>query len=174
MATAQRFVKDESGMTLALAVIMIVLLGVMGAGLLTYVMKDLNTVAESNRGQRAFEMADAGIQAAKRQLISDCVGAQSTTCSALYGGTGTSPWSAAQGGLNLGDLDGDGVGGTPDSVHVKISQPSTNHFLVVSTGTYGVATRKIEAKFEAGAGGGGGGGNVTFPAGWTPSSILVK
>ena len=175
MATAQRFVKDESGMTLALAVIMIVLLGVMGAGLLTYVMKDLNTVAESNRGQRAFEMADAGIQAGKRQLTSDCVGAQSATCSALYGGTGTSPWSAAQGGLTLGDLDADGLGGTADSVHVKISQPSTNHFLVVSTGTYGVATRKIEAMFEGGAGGGGGGGgNVTFPTGWTPSSILVK
>src|SRR5215218_8252495 len=100
-------------MTMALAVIMIVLIGVMGAGLLTFVMKDLNTVAESNRGQRAFEMADAGIQAAKRQLTSDCVGAQSATCSALYGiGTGTSPWSAAQGGLNLGDLNGDGVGGT--------------------------------------------------------------
>src|SRR5215210_2469762 len=175
MATAQRFVKDESGMTLALAVIMIVLLGVMGAGLLTFVMRDLNTVVEDNRGQRAFEMADAGIAAAKRQLISDCVGAQSTTCSALYGGTGTSPWSAAQDGLDLGDLDG--VGSTDDNVHVEISQPSTNHFVVVSTGTYGAATRKIEAKFEAGAGGGGDdddGGNVTFPAGWTPSSILIK
>ena len=160
MRTARRFVKDESGMTLALAIIMIVLIGVMGAGLLTFVSRDLNTVIEENRGQRAFEVADAGIGAAKRQLISDCVGAQSATCSALYGATGTSPWSAAQGGLNLGDLDGDGVGGTADNVHVKISQPSTNHFLVVSTGTYGVSTRKIEAKFDASAGGGDGGGGT--------------
>jgi hypothetical protein len=176
MRTARRFVNDESGMTMALAVIMMVVLGVMGAGLMTFVMRDLDTVVEENRGQQAFEMADAGIQAAKRQLISDCVGEQATTCSALYGGTGASPWSAAQGGLTLGDLDGDGPGGTADNVHVKISQPSTNHFLVVSTGTYGgVATRKIEAKFEAGAGGGGGGGgNITFPSAWTPSNILVK
>src|SRR5215211_7959916 len=143
MRNLRGLVKDESGMTLALAVIMIVLLGVMGAGLLTFSMRDLNTVVEENRGQRAFEMADAGIAAAKRQLISDCVGAQSATCSALYGATGTSPWSAAQGGLNIGDLDGDGVGGTEDNVHVKISMPmGTNHFLVVATGTFGVATRK--------------------------------
>src|SRR5215218_6008817 len=135
MRTARRLLKDEAGMTMGLAVIMIVLLGVMGAGLLTFVSRDLNVVIEENRGQRAFEMADAGVAAAKRQLISDCVGAQSTTCSALYGGTGTSPWSAAQGGLTLGDLDG--VGSTDDSVHVEISQPSTNHFVVVSTGTYG-------------------------------------
>src|SRR5215203_4522031 len=132
MRTLRRLAKDESGMTLALAMIMVVLLGVMGAGLLTFVMRDLNTVVEDNRGQRAFEMADAGIAAAKRQLISDCVGAQSATCSDLYGGTGTSPWSAAQGGLNIGDLDGDGPGGTEDNVHVKISMPSTNHFLVVA------------------------------------------
>ncbi len=61
MRTARRFVKDESGITMALAIIMIVLIGVMGAGLLTFVSRDLNTVIEENRGQRAFEMADAGI-----------------------------------------------------------------------------------------------------------------
>ena len=61
MRTARRFVNNESGMTMALAVIMIVLIGVMGAGLLTFVMRDLNTVIEQNRGQRAFEVADAGI-----------------------------------------------------------------------------------------------------------------
>ena len=74
MRTARRFVKDESGMTMGLAIIMIVLIGVMGAGLLTFVSRDLNTVIEENRGQRAFEVADAGIGAAKRQLASDCVG----------------------------------------------------------------------------------------------------
>ena len=102
MITARRFVKDESGMTLALAVIMIVLIGVMGAGLLTFVMKDLNTVVEENRGQRAFEVAEAGIGAAKRQLASSVVRTDYD---------GVSPdiqWSKAQGGLRLNDLDGDG------------------------------------------------------------------
>ena len=68
MRTMRRFMKDESGMTMGLAVIMILLLGVMGAGLLTFVSRDLNTVIEENRGQRAFEVAEAGIGAAKRQL----------------------------------------------------------------------------------------------------------
>ena len=61
MRMARRFVNDESGMTLALAIIMIVFIGVMGAGLLAFVNRDLNTVVEENRGQRAFEVADAGI-----------------------------------------------------------------------------------------------------------------
>src|SRR5687767_5375814 len=74
MKTARRFVNEESGMALPLAVIMIVLLGVMGAGLLTFVSRDLNTVAEQNRGQRAFELADAGVGVAKRQLTDDCAG----------------------------------------------------------------------------------------------------
>src|SRR5215218_10479007 len=71
MGTVRRFVSDESGMTLALAMVMILLIGVMGAGLLTFVNSDLNTMTEENRGQRAFEAADAGIEAAKRQLASN-------------------------------------------------------------------------------------------------------
>src|SRR5215211_9272996 len=71
MRTARRLLKDEAGMTMGLAVIMIVLLGVMGAGLLTFVSRDLNTVIEENRGQRAFEVADAGIGAAKQQLAAN-------------------------------------------------------------------------------------------------------
>ena len=171
MGTARRFVIDESGMTLPLVMIMIVLIGVMGAGLLTFVSSDLNTVVEENRGQRAFEVADAGIGAAKRQLSSDCIG--STTCSAHYdGGDDDLQWSAAKGGLTLEDLDG--VGGTADNVNVKITAIDANSFRAISTGTFGVDTRKIEAMFEGGAGGGDGGGHVTFPTGWTPSSILVK
>lgn len=56
-------------MTMGLAIIMIVLVGVMGAGLLTFVRRDLEAVIESNRGQKATEVADAGVQAAKRKLI---------------------------------------------------------------------------------------------------------
>jgi hypothetical protein len=67
----RRPVKDESGLALGLAVIMIVLIGVMGAGLLTFVRSDLEAVVEVNEGQRALGLADAGVQAARRQLRSD-------------------------------------------------------------------------------------------------------
>src|SRR5215211_1774036 len=80
----RQFAHNESGMTLALAMIMIVLIGVMGAGLLTFASRDLNTVTEENRGQRAFEIADAGINAAKRQLFTDCGNAAGTDCRKYY------------------------------------------------------------------------------------------
>jgi hypothetical protein len=126
MRMARRFVDDESGMTLALAIIMIVLIGAMGAGLLAFVNRDLVTVVEENRGQRAFEMADAGIAAAKRQLAS---GVNRT----VYDGDGEpttdnvcgsddNQWSARRCGtpigLTLNDLDGDAT--TADSVNVTI------------------------------------------------------
>jgi len=82
MKTARRFVNEESGVTLVLSIIMIVLIGVMGAGLLTFVNTNMNTVIEENRGQRAFEVADAGIAAAERQLESDCIG--NSTCMVFY------------------------------------------------------------------------------------------
>ncbi len=66
-----RFARDESGITMGLVVIMIVLIGVMGAGLLTFVQRDLESVVEVNQGQKAFELADAGVQAGKRQLLVD-------------------------------------------------------------------------------------------------------
>src|SRR5919107_3617235 len=110
MRTARRLVKDEAGMTMGLAVIMILLLSVMGAGLLTFVSRDLNVVIEENRGQRAFEVADAGISAAKVQLGSSVERKH-------YDGLTDVPdiqWSAAQGGLTLNDLDE--VYTTPDRV----------------------------------------------------------
>jgi hypothetical protein len=67
----QRFARDESGMTMALAIMMILLIGVMGAGLLTFVMNDTKSVLEANKGQRALDIADAGIQAAKAHLRDD-------------------------------------------------------------------------------------------------------
>ena len=69
----QRLARDESGMTMGLAIMMILLISVMGAGLPTFVSRDLNSVIEENRGQRAFEVADAGIEAVKRQLASDVI-----------------------------------------------------------------------------------------------------
>jgi hypothetical protein len=67
----ERFRRDETGMALGLAVIMIVLIGVMGAGLLVFVRNDLDAVVEVNQGHRAMDLADAGTQAAKAQLLAD-------------------------------------------------------------------------------------------------------
>src|SRR5215211_3614621 len=166
-------------MTLALALIMIVLIGVMGAGLLTFVNRNMNTVIEENRGQRAFEVADAGIAAAERQLESDCIG--NNTCITFYNdpigdaGGDDKQWSVAKGGLTLNDLDGDAT--TSDSVTVTIDyrefEATTNDYKVISTGTYGISKRKIEAIFKPIAGGGGGGGNVINPAYYTPSDIRI-
>ena len=66
----RRLVDEEAGMTMGLAVIMLVLIGVMGAGLLTFVQRDLASVVEVNRGQKALDIADAGVQAGKGQLSS--------------------------------------------------------------------------------------------------------
>ncbi|MGI8519594.1 MAG: hypothetical protein ACR2MC_03120, partial [Actinomycetota bacterium] len=176
MRTLRRLEKDESGMTLALAVIMIVLLGVMGAGLLTFVMRDLNTVVEENRGQRAFTVADAGIEAAKRQLVSN-------VDRAMYDDPSGAPvddlqWSKARGGLTLDNLDGDGV--TTDSVNVTIQYRGsvTDDFRVVSTGTYGsaptgIAKRRIEAIFKGIQAGAGAGETIGHPVYYTQSDIKI-
>lgn len=167
---------------MALAIIMIVLIGVMGAGLLTFVSKDLNTVTEENRGQRAFELADAGVNAAKRQLFSDC--GSDTNCQRFYNDTSPTVfvgdedkrWSKVKGGLTLNNLDG--VAGTSDSATVEIqftgSGANPYNFTVTSTGNYGSAKRKIEAKLKGIGGGAGGGGAVVNPGYYTPSDIMIE
>ncbi|CAN5203515.1 hypothetical protein BH24ACT16_BH24ACT16_10820 [soil metagenome] len=67
----RRFIKDEDGVALGLAVILIVIVGVMGAGLLVFVRNDLEAVVQVNQGQQAFEATEAGVQAAKRHLLSN-------------------------------------------------------------------------------------------------------
>ena len=64
-------IRDETGMAMGITLVMIVLISVMGAGLLTFVMRDIDSVIETNRGQRAMDMADAGVQAAKAHLRVD-------------------------------------------------------------------------------------------------------
>jgi hypothetical protein len=172
----RQFVKDESGMTMALAVIMILLLGVMGAGLLTFVMRDLNTVVEQNKGQRAFEVADAGIEAAKRQLASGVDWTQYDDASPAD----NIQWAKSSDGITLNDLDGDAA--TPDSVTVTIQHNGTagesDEFMrVVSTGTYGTgngtAKRRIEAIFK-GVNPLLGGGSGGYPVIYTKSAIEIK
>lgn len=64
-------VRDDSGAALGLAVIVVVLLGVLAAGLLAVVRSDLEAVVSANRGQEAFGLADAGAQAGAAQLRAD-------------------------------------------------------------------------------------------------------
>ena len=158
----QRLLKDESGMAMALAVIMMVLIGVMGAGLLVFVQRDLGAVVENNQGQRALEMADAGVEAAKRQLTTpgganpESYNGRTTEdlrWSRCFGlpSTASPPCSPpADAGVTLTNLDDDSA--TTDSVHVTIEYTGLVNgqdvFTVISTGTYGNARRKIEAVFQ--------------------------
>ncbi|QIN82966.1 hypothetical protein GBA63_10115 [Rubrobacter tropicus] len=65
--------RGEAGIALPMAIFVMVIVGVMGAGLLVFVRNDLETVVEVNRGQRALEIAEAGVMAAKQQQLSDVV-----------------------------------------------------------------------------------------------------
>lgn len=95
-----KFLKNESGIALPVAIMVMVLVGVMGAGLLVFVRNDLETVVEVNRGQRALEAAEAGVAAAKRQLASDDVRRHydtdpSNDCAAGQRTAGSQDWSLA-------------------------------------------------------------------------------
>ena len=63
--------RDETGIALGLAVILVVLMGVLAAGFLAVVRSDLLSTISANHGQRAFDLADAGAQAAAARLRSD-------------------------------------------------------------------------------------------------------
>jgi hypothetical protein len=67
----KQLLRDESGVALGIAIMVMVIIGVMGAGLLVFVRNDLEAVIEVNQGQRAFDIADAGAQVAKQQLLGD-------------------------------------------------------------------------------------------------------
>ncbi len=117
-----RILREERGMVLGLAVIVVVVIGVMGAGLLTFVSEDLRAVEAVNRGEQAFELAEAGVEVAKAHLASD---------------PNPSGWSS-------GELHMDGV--DDNSVFVTIEHKAGS-FEVVSTSRYGETKRKIEAVF---------------------------
>jgi type II secretory pathway component PulK len=63
--------RDEAGVALGLAVIVVVLIGVLADGLLATLRSDLEATAQANHGQRALHLADAGAQAATAQLRAD-------------------------------------------------------------------------------------------------------
>ena len=118
-----RIIREESGVALGLAIVLVVLIGAMGAGLLTVVVSDLEATLEANQGQRAFEMAEAGIEVAKAQLADD---------------PGHSGWSSGE--LRMGRMEG----GTA-VVTVERSGDDEARYVATSTGEYSGARRKIEA-----------------------------
>jgi Tfp pilus assembly protein PilX len=114
--------REERGMVLGLAIIVVVVIGVMGAGLLTFVSADLQAVVAVNRGEQAFQLAEAGVEVAKSHLADD-----------------QSPSDWASGELHLDGVDDNSVSVTVEHV--------AGSFEVVSTGRYGETKRKIEAVF---------------------------
>ena len=152
-------------MALGLAIIMILLLGVMGAGLLTFVRSDLESVVEVNQGQRALSLADAGVQAARRQLRSDAepdhydrdaAGNVGWARVAPAGGTGGRTLTLEDGAARVEIRyllpsttaaeaeDGDHA---PEPVQGGLAgyPGGENYFGVTSEGTVGGALRKVEA-----------------------------
>ena len=185
-----RFVRDESGIALGLAVIMILLIGVMGAGLLVFVRNDLEAVVEVNQGQKAFEIADSGVQVAKQQIRAnktpshyDVDGMSPIFFAAgcnIGGEDETSNWSPEDGGVSR-DFAGGQFNVTirwlsqDPSVDSRCAAPETNsspppsvdYFKVVSTGTYGNAKRKVEAIYST--------YDLNVPKGYfTPNTINVR
>jgi Tfp pilus assembly protein PilX len=123
-----RLLSEQRGMVLGLAIIVVVVVGVMGAGLLTFVSADLQAVAAVNRGEQAFELAEAGIEIAKARLAND---------------PSPADWSS-------GELHVNGMG--DNSVFVTIERSGDGSFEVVSTGRYGETKRKLEAVYNVEAG----------------------
>jgi hypothetical protein len=120
-----RLLPEERGMVLGLAIIVVVIVGVMGAGLLTLVATDLEAVVAVNRGEQAFESAEAGIEVAKAHLASD---------------PSPADWSS-------GELHMPGM--AEDSVRVTVEYDAeSGTFEAISTGEYRETSRKIEAIFS--------------------------
>ncbi|MDQ3284152.1 MAG: hypothetical protein M3P92_00235 [Actinomycetota bacterium] len=116
-------VREERGMVLGLAIIVVVVIGVVAAGLLTFVSADLQAVVAVNRGEQAFQLAEAGVEVAGAHLADD---------------PNPSDWSSGE--LHVDGVDDNSVSVTVDHV--------AGCFEVVSTGRYGETKRKIEAVFK--------------------------
>lgn len=87
---------------------------------------DLRATIEANQGQRAFEMAEAGVEIAKARLAED---------------PDLADWSS-------GELRMEGT----DEGYVVVTIERDDSFVAVSTGRYGNAMRKIEASFSVAGG----------------------
>lgn len=162
----KRLISDESGVAMGLAVIMVVLIGVMGAGLLVFVRNDLEAVVEVNQGQKAFDIADSGLQVARQHLALDKTATHydvddGTSCDAPGDGAAPNPnWSPSGGvtrtfaggqfTVRIQWLNQDPTADPSCRAPKTTTSPSpgVDYFRVVSTGTVGPATRRVEAIYE--------------------------
>lgn len=172
----KKLIRDESGIALGLAVIMIVLIGVMGAGLLVFVRNDLEAVIEVNNGQKALDIADSGVQVARQQILSNKVpGNYDVDTSAdedyvaanchVSGDSKDSEWSLEGEGSSEGATRNFADGEFTVTIQWLSQDPSTDpscvapettptpsagvdYYRVISTGTYGDARRKVEAIYN--------------------------
>jgi hypothetical protein len=174
----RRLRSDESGMALGLAIILVVLVGVLAAGLLTFVNTDLQSVVEVNKGQKAFEMADAGAQLAKQHLKRDpraahydvdsvsAPGYLDASCNRPTNDPEETPsvpyvdgnWSVENGGMTKTFAGGQftvtirwlSPSGTKTECKAPEASPpeGTEYYRVVSTGTYNGARRRVEAIYN--------------------------
>ena len=120
-----RLLPEQRGMALGLAIIVVVIVSVMGAGLMTIVATDLEALVAVNRGKQAFELAEAGIEVAKAHLAND---------------PSPSDWSS-------GELHMAGMGEGSVTVTVEYDDESRT-FEAISTGEYRETSRKIEVLFS--------------------------
>ncbi len=102
--------------------ILVALIGVMAAGLLTFVAADLDALMEMNWGQQAFELAEAGIGVAKAHLADD---------------PSPSDWCS-------GELRLEGVGENA----VTEYDDEEAYFRAASAGEYGGTKRRIKAVYS--------------------------
>ncbi len=121
----ERFGREERGIALGLAVIVVALVGVLAAGLLASVAADLDALIEVNRGRQASELAEAGIEVARAHLADD---------------PGNADWSS-------GELGMEGVGENTVVVTVGYDE-ETSLYVATSTGEYGGTRRRVEAAFS--------------------------
>jgi hypothetical protein len=105
---------------------LVVVIGVMAGGLLTSIVADLQAMAEANRGQQAFEMAEAGIEVAKARLAET---------------PDLAEWSS-------GELRVEGVEEGSVLVFVERRDSEDARYVATSIGQYSSARRKIEATFD--------------------------
>ena len=160
--------RDESGVALGLVVILVVLIGVLAAGLLAVLRSDLEATVQANNGQRALHLADAGAQAAAAQLRADADPAHYDADAADNSGWAHVPPDGGPPGGTLA-LDGGTAVVTiryllpaetaaqqrderhaPEPVPAGRSDyPDRDFFLAVSEGSSGETRRKVEVIFYA-------------------------
>ena len=154
---------DESGVALGLAVIVVVLIGVLAAGLLAVLRSDLEATARANGGQRALHLADAGAQAAAARLRADADPAHYDADGADNSGWAQVPPDGDRPGETL-TLKGGAARATvryllpartatqqrdgryaPEPVPAGLPDyPDRDFFLAVSEGSSGETRRKVE------------------------------